>query len=235
MGDTFYAALEVDTDADAAAIDRAYRERVKSHHPDVSDSPDAGERFQRLTTARDVLVDEDERARYDRLGHDEYVRRHAEGSAWAGAHRASTGTSSSSSGASGSATGSSEHPVGRAAAAASATDGGTDTPEPAGVAHGTATAGSGAAAGGTGTAYHRPGERMRPDAAETSMPSALEVLRSVGPWAILDLVLLTSGLATAWLVMRAGSLSLVSMAVATFLLVVVLCSTVFHLSVKAAG
>lgn len=82
MGETFYTILGVDRDADAGAIRRAYRSRVKECHPDVSDDPDAGEQFQRLTTARDVLLDADERATYDRLGHDAYVHSHVEASVW---------------------------------------------------------------------------------------------------------------------------------------------------------
>jgi curved DNA-binding protein CbpA len=82
MGETFYAALGLDPGADEATIRAAYRERVKQFHPDVSDDPAAPREFKRLTTARDVLVDEQERATYDRLGHETYVRRHLEGDGW---------------------------------------------------------------------------------------------------------------------------------------------------------
>ena len=75
MADTYYDVLGVSPDADQAAIRAAYREKVKETHPDVSDDPDAGERFKRITRAEEVLGDEDERARYDRLGHDAYVAR----------------------------------------------------------------------------------------------------------------------------------------------------------------
>lgn len=83
MGETFYGLLGVDRDAEAAVVNRAYRELVKEHHPDVSGAPDASDTFKRLTTARDVLVDEAERARYDRLGHEDYVRRYLDGERWA--------------------------------------------------------------------------------------------------------------------------------------------------------
>ncbi len=81
-GETFYTALEVAADADGETIRRAYRTLVKECHPDVSDDPSAPERFKRLTTARNVLLDDTERARYDRLGHEEYVRRHVESGTW---------------------------------------------------------------------------------------------------------------------------------------------------------
>ena len=82
MAETFYSALGVDADADTETIKQAYREKVKTHHPDVSDESDAAEQFQRITEARDVLVDADDRNRYDRLGHDAYVRRHLDSTAW---------------------------------------------------------------------------------------------------------------------------------------------------------
>ncbi|MDS0283301.1 DnaJ domain-containing protein [Haloarcula onubensis] len=80
MSETLYGVLGVGPDCDSAAIERAYREQVKEHHPDVSDATDAGDRFRRLTTAKEVLTDETERARYDRLGHDRYVGRHLDDS-----------------------------------------------------------------------------------------------------------------------------------------------------------
>lgn len=73
MGKTFYSALGVDTDADVETIQQRYRERVREAHPDVSDRDDAQEEFTRLTTARDVLVDDAERERYERLGHETYI------------------------------------------------------------------------------------------------------------------------------------------------------------------
>lgn len=84
MQETFYAALGVDPDADDATVRTAYREAVKEHHPDVSDDPGAEQRFKRLTTARDVLLDPDERARYDRIGHEAYVADHLEAPTWSG-------------------------------------------------------------------------------------------------------------------------------------------------------
>ncbi|OLZ41120.1 molecular chaperone DnaJ [Natrinema saccharevitans] len=73
MGETYYEVLGVDPDATPDEIESAYRDRVLEAHPDHSDAPDAAERFQRVQTARSVLTDGDERARYDRLGHEAYV------------------------------------------------------------------------------------------------------------------------------------------------------------------
>lgn len=85
MAETFYSVLGVDQDADAARIKEAYREKVKTHHPDVSDESDAAEQFQRITEARDVLVDDTARKRYDRLGHAAYVSRHIDSNVWSSA------------------------------------------------------------------------------------------------------------------------------------------------------
>ncbi len=74
MTETFYDVLGVPETADQEEITAAYREKVKKYHPDVSDREDAAERFKAVTRAEEVLGDETERARYDRLGHDAYVR-----------------------------------------------------------------------------------------------------------------------------------------------------------------
>jgi curved DNA-binding protein CbpA len=66
--------LEVARDASQAEIQRAYREKVKQYHPDVSDHPDAADRFRAVKRAEGVLGDESERDRYDRLGHASYRR-----------------------------------------------------------------------------------------------------------------------------------------------------------------
>ncbi|MDS0284116.1 J domain-containing protein [Haloarcula onubensis] len=73
MTETFYEVLGVAEDATTDEIETAYRERLKETHPDVSDDEDAGQATKTLIEARDVLVDEAERARYDRVGHDAYV------------------------------------------------------------------------------------------------------------------------------------------------------------------
>jgi len=75
MPETFYDVLDVGSGATTEEIERAYRAKVKETHPDVSDNPDADERFKLVQRAREVLTDEAERDRYDRLGHETYLRR----------------------------------------------------------------------------------------------------------------------------------------------------------------
>ena len=97
MGETYYDVLGVPPDASQDEIRAAYRERVLETHPDRSDDPDAAEQFQRVTTAEEVLSDETERARYDRLGHDSYVGLSQSGgrTGFAGRSSGSTGSGSS--------------------------------------------------------------------------------------------------------------------------------------------
>ncbi len=84
MTGTYYDLLDVSPDASAEEVERAYRERLKKTHPDVSDAADAGDRTRRLIEARNVLTDASERARYDRLSHESYVERDDTDAQWAG-------------------------------------------------------------------------------------------------------------------------------------------------------
>ncbi|MCU4717958.1 DnaJ domain-containing protein [Halapricum hydrolyticum] len=77
MGESLYSLLGVGRDADPETIRQAYRDRARDEHPDVSDDPHATRQFKRLIVARDTLLDEDERDRYDRMGHEAYLRQHA--------------------------------------------------------------------------------------------------------------------------------------------------------------
>lgn len=74
MGESYYDVLDVDADATEDEIRRAYRDHALETHPDHNESPDATAEFERLSRAKSVLLDDFERARYDRLGHAEYVR-----------------------------------------------------------------------------------------------------------------------------------------------------------------
>ncbi|MFW6436573.1 MAG: molecular chaperone DnaJ [Halococcoides sp.] len=73
MSEDFYAVLGVSRDADEEAIKSAYRDLASEYHPDVSDDPNAEEKFKQIKKAKEVLTDEDQRRMYDQLGHDRYV------------------------------------------------------------------------------------------------------------------------------------------------------------------
>ena len=84
MSEDFYEVLGVDRDASEKEIERAFRKLAAQHHPDVSDDPDAEERFKRIQKAKEVLTDEDKRAAYDRLGHDRFIQSEKHGGVDAG-------------------------------------------------------------------------------------------------------------------------------------------------------
>ena len=73
MAVTCYDVLAVDPEATDEEIETAFRRRARETHPDVSDHADATERFRLLARARTTLRDDEQRARYDRLGHDAYA------------------------------------------------------------------------------------------------------------------------------------------------------------------
>jgi molecular chaperone DnaJ len=66
----YYEILEVERDASSEDVKRAFRRLARTLHPDVSDAPDAEDRFKEVAEAYEVLSDPDSRSRYDRFGHD---------------------------------------------------------------------------------------------------------------------------------------------------------------------
>jgi molecular chaperone DnaJ len=61
--------LGVSRDADAETIKKAFRAQARSLHPDVSNDPDAPEKFRELTEAYGVLSKSTTRRLYDRFGY----------------------------------------------------------------------------------------------------------------------------------------------------------------------
>ena len=72
MSEDFYEVLGVSRDASEEEIQQAYRQKATEYHPDVSDDPDAEEKFKQIKKAKEVLTDEEKRQAYDRMGHDQF-------------------------------------------------------------------------------------------------------------------------------------------------------------------
>lgn len=65
----YYEVLGVSRDASESDLKSAFRNLARKYHPDVSDAPDAEEKFKEANEAYGVLSDADKRAAYDRFGH----------------------------------------------------------------------------------------------------------------------------------------------------------------------
>ena len=65
----YYEVLGVSRGASESELKSAFRNLARQYHPDVSDAPDAEEKFKEINEAFGVLSDADKRAAYDRFGH----------------------------------------------------------------------------------------------------------------------------------------------------------------------
>jgi molecular chaperone DnaJ len=68
-GRDYYELLGVGRDAGEQDIKRAFRKLARELHPDVSEAPDADERFREVAEAYQVLSNSETRELYDRHGH----------------------------------------------------------------------------------------------------------------------------------------------------------------------
>src|SRR5690606_4499905 len=64
----YYKILDVPRDASADEIKKKYRRLARKYHPDVSDEPNAEEKFKEVQEAYEVLKDPEKRKAYDHLG-----------------------------------------------------------------------------------------------------------------------------------------------------------------------
>lgn len=67
-GPNFYNILGVTRSSNPLEVKRAYKRRSLDLHPDKNPSPTAIEEFDRLKTAYDVIMSQDQRATYDKFG-----------------------------------------------------------------------------------------------------------------------------------------------------------------------
>ncbi|HET7043343.1 MAG TPA: molecular chaperone DnaJ [Gaiellaceae bacterium] len=66
----YYELLGLRRGASDAEIKKAFRRLARQLHPDVSEQPDAGERFREVSEAYEVLSNAETRQLYDRYGHE---------------------------------------------------------------------------------------------------------------------------------------------------------------------
>ena len=66
----YYEILNVNKDATAEELKRAYRTLAKKYHPDLNpDNSEAEQKFKEVNEAYEILSDSQKRAQYDRFGH----------------------------------------------------------------------------------------------------------------------------------------------------------------------
>lgn len=65
----YYEVLGVNRSASENELKSAFRSLARQYHPDVSDDPNAEEKFKEINEAYAVLSDQEKRAAYDRYGH----------------------------------------------------------------------------------------------------------------------------------------------------------------------
>jgi molecular chaperone DnaJ len=85
MSEDFYDVLGVSQDAGEDEIEQAYRKKASKYHPDVSDDPDAEEKFKKIQKAKEVLTDDEKRRMYDQMGHERFEQAEKHGATEGGA------------------------------------------------------------------------------------------------------------------------------------------------------
>ena len=70
----YYSILGITKGASQDEIKSAHRKLVRKLHPDVSDAPDADEKFREVQEAYDILSDEKKKSLYDQVGHESFTR-----------------------------------------------------------------------------------------------------------------------------------------------------------------
>ncbi len=86
MSEDFYSVLGVSKDAGDDEIKKAYRKKAAEYHPDVSDDPDADEKFKKAKKAKEVLLDDEKRRMYDQMGHERFQQAEKHGATDNGRH-----------------------------------------------------------------------------------------------------------------------------------------------------
>lgn len=68
MAKSLYETLEINDNASADEIKKAYRKLARKYHPDVNKDKDAEEKFKEINAAYEVLSDQEKKQQYDQFG-----------------------------------------------------------------------------------------------------------------------------------------------------------------------
>ncbi|MBN2825861.1 MAG: J domain-containing protein, partial [Campylobacterales bacterium] len=68
MAKSLYATLEINENASADEIKKAYRKLARKYHPDINKEPEAADKFKEINAAYEVLSDKEKKAQYDQFG-----------------------------------------------------------------------------------------------------------------------------------------------------------------------
>jgi len=68
MAKSLYETLEINDNASADEIKKAYRKLARKYHPDVNKDKDAEEKFKEINAAYEVLSDKEKKQQYDQYG-----------------------------------------------------------------------------------------------------------------------------------------------------------------------
>ncbi len=68
MAKSLYETLEINENATAEEIKKAYRKLARKYHPDVNKDPKAEEKFKEINAAYEVLSDQEKKQKYDQFG-----------------------------------------------------------------------------------------------------------------------------------------------------------------------
>ncbi len=79
MAKDYYDILGVSRDASQEEIKKAYKEKAKEYHPDISNRDDAEDRFKEIKEAYEVLSNKEKREAYDSLGHEQFEQAKKQG------------------------------------------------------------------------------------------------------------------------------------------------------------
>jgi curved DNA-binding protein len=68
MSKSLYDTLQINENASASEIKKAYRKLAKQYHPDINKTKEAEEKFKEINAAYEVLSDPEKKAKYDQFG-----------------------------------------------------------------------------------------------------------------------------------------------------------------------